>query len=82
MGFQKNVGVIITNKFWKELKENYKKVEFIDYDIDLNEEETKEYGNLDILPVVVFENDNKEIKRVIGEHTKQEFEEIIKDLLK
>lgn len=71
---------IITNKYWNSIKDDNNDIEFVDYDIDMDEEEVEKYGNLDILPVIILENNNKEIKRIIGEHKKEEIEQIIKGL--
>ena len=73
---------IVTNKFWKEIKDDFSDIEFVDLDIDMDDEESNKFGNLDILPVVVFEEKNKELKRIIGEHKKDEYENTIKELLK
>ena len=71
---------IITNKFWNSIKTSFKDIEFVEYDIDMDEDVVEKYGNLDILPVVIIEKNDKEVKRIIGEHKKEEFEEIIKGL--
>ena len=63
---------IIVNKHFKVLKEKYKDFEFIDLDIDMDEEETKEYNVGNILPVIVIKNKkDEEIKRIIGEVTEE-----------
>ena len=41
------------------------------YDIDFDEE-VKKYNVGDILPVIIFEKDNKEIDRLVGEKKKKE----------
>ena len=68
---------IIVNKYYKELKNKYKDIEFIDLDIDLDDEEASVYNVGDILPVFIFFKNDKEIKRVIGEKTQ---DEIIKEI--
>jgi len=71
---------IIVNKFWNKLEENNKDMNFIKYDIDFDEEETSRYKDLDILPVVIAEENNQEVKRIIGEHTIEEYQKFIEEL--
>ena len=73
---------IITNKFFKEVKENHKDIEFIDYDLDFDGEEVDKYNVGNILPVIIFLDENgNEIKRIIGEKKKDEIEKEIGDVL-
>ena len=70
------VSCIIMNKIWKELKEKYTNIEYIEYDYDLDIE-AKDYNPGNILPVMIIIKDDKEIKRIIGEKSKQEvFKEV------
>jgi thiol-disulfide isomerase/thioredoxin len=72
---------IITNKYWKNLKEKYNDIEFIDYDLDLDDEEVKKYNIGKTLPeIIIFDSNNKEIKRVIGEKSLEELEKEIGDV--
>lgn len=71
---------IVTNKFWNDFKNENSDIEFVDLDIDLDEEEANKYEDLDVLPVVIAEIDNKEVKRLVGEHSKQEYEQLIKEI--
>ena len=34
---------------------------------------------MDVLPVVIVEENGKEIKRLVGEHSKKEYEQLIKE---
>ena len=73
---------IITNKYYKDVKKNFPNIEFIDYDLDFNEEEAKPYNVGNILPVIIFlDDDDKEIKRIIGEKKQEELEKEIRDVL-
>lgn len=66
---------IITNNSLNKLKEKYNlDIEELDYDFD----DIEEYDVGDILPVLVFKKDDKEIDRLIGEKTESEIEEVIK----
>lgn len=70
------VSCIITDKIWKELKNEYS-YEFIEYDYDLDEDELKKYQLGNILPIIIILKDDREVKRIIGEKTKNEIKSII-----
>ena len=70
---------LIMNKIYKEL-EKEQKLEIISYDIDMDEEEVEKYNVGEKLPEVIFLEGNKEIGRMIGEHSKEEIEKYIKEL--
>lgn len=66
---------LITNNNLDKIINNYPNliVENMDYDFD--EEEVSKYDVGDTLPVLIFFNDDgKEIRRLIGEKTKEELE--------
>ena len=65
-------GCLISKSIWNEIKLMYPNIEYINYDYDLDEENIIKYNIGDIVPVVIFEKDNIEIKRVIGEKSKKE----------
>ena len=72
-------GCLVMNNVWNKVL----KVKDIDckaLDIDMDEEEVKDYNVGDTLPVFIFYKDNKEIKRVIGEKSYDEMIEIIEEL--
>lgn len=55
-----------------------KDVELIKYDYDLDDEIVKKYNVGNILPVLIMVDDNNnEIKRIVGEHNKKEIIEFI-----
>lgn len=66
-------GCLISKSIWNEIKLMYPNIEYINYDYDLDEENIIKYNIGDIVPVVIFEKDNIEIKRVIGEKAKKKF---------
>ncbi len=73
---------IITNKFWKEIKSKYSNIEFVDLDLDMDEDEVKKFNIGKILPeIIIFDNNNNEVKRIIGEKKQIEIEKEIGDLL-
>lgn len=74
-------GCLITKSIWQEIEKEYPSHEYINLDYDLDEEKIKKYKIGDILPVVIMENNNQEIKRIIGEKNKKEILKELEDLL-
>lgn len=74
-------GCLISKNIWVEIENDYPNHEYISLDYDLDEDEVEQYNVGDILPVVILEKDNKEIKRIIGEKTKKEILEEVSDIL-
>lgn len=62
---------IIMKSRFNEVIKNYN-IEVIDYDYDLDEEEINKFSVGNILPVYIKINDEKEISRLVGEHSKEE----------
>lgn len=60
-------GCLIMNKVWNKVLENHD-IETISLDLDMDEEEANKYNPGNILPVFIFFNNDKEVKRVVGEH--------------
>ncbi len=65
-------GCLISKGIWKEIKEIYPHIEYINYDYDLDEDKILKYNIGDIVPVVIIEKNDVEIKRIIGEKSKKE----------
>lgn len=74
-------GCLISKSIWNEIKLMYPNIEYINYDYDLDEEDIIKYNIGDIVPVVIFEKDNIEIKRIIGEKSKKEILDIMEKIL-
>ena len=74
-------GCLITKSIWQEIEKEYPSHEYINLDYDLDEEEIAKYKIGDILPVVIIENNNQEIKRIIGEKSKKEIISEVGDIL-
>lgn len=70
-------GCLVMKKVWKKIeKENELNIKELDYDIDKEEVEKYNIGN--ILPVIIFFNDNEqELERLIGEQKEEKILEII-----
>jgi len=62
---------LIMNKRWHNIQDKFN-IETISYDLDMNEEEVEKYNVGDTLPVFLFLKEEKEIGRLIGEHTEEE----------
>lgn len=69
------------SKFWNKIKLDYSNIEFIDLDIDMDEEEVKELNIGNILPEIIVYDNDKEVKRIIGEKKEQEIKEELGGLL-
>lgn len=74
-------GCLISKSIWNEIKLMYPNIEYINYDYDLDEENIIKYNIGEIVPVVIFEKDNIEIKRIIGEKSKKEILDIMEKIL-
>ena len=73
--------IIMTNVINK-IKTEYPNLEFINYDYDNDEEIVKKYNVGEILPVLIFlDNNENEVKRLIGEKSKKEIEEVIESMI-
>ena len=70
---------LIMNKVWNKLKDNYK-FEDIELDYDMDEEEVKKYNPGEKLPVFIVYDGDKEITRVTGEFSVDEFIEKLKEV--
>lgn len=70
---------LIMNKRWEEILKE-KKIETISLDIDMDEEEVKKYEVGDVLPVFIFFEGEKEVKRIVGEKTTGELLSILKEV--
>lgn len=68
-------------KIYKQLQEEFNEIEFISYDLDFDEEEVQKYNPGDILPILIVTENEKEIKRVVGEYQKEELINEIRGIL-
>ncbi len=71
---------LIMNKRWKEIEKEYD-IETISYDLDFDEEEVDKYDVGDTLPVFIIVDEDKEVKRLVGEHSIDELKGFIKELV-
>lgn len=68
---------ISMHKIWTSIEKKYSDIEFIKYDFDLDSEIVKDFSVGDILPVMIFMINDKEVERLIGEKTEEEISLII-----
>ena len=69
---------LIMNKVWNKLKD--KNIELIELDYDMDEEEVKKYNPGDILPVFIVYDNDKEVLRLTGEFSYDEFISKLKEV--
>ena len=60
---------------------NEYKLEYIEYDYDVDTNKVEEYKVGDILPVIILENNNKEVAKIIGEKSEKELKKIVEGVL-
>lgn len=66
------------NERLKEINEKYN-LEVINYDYDFDDVEDFNVGT--VLPVIIFLKNNKEVARLVGEHSQKEIEQKYKEVL-
>lgn len=69
---------LIMNKVWNRLKD--KDIELIELDYDMDEDEVKKYNPGDILPVFMVFDGDKEVLRLTGEFSYDEFISKLKEV--
>ena len=61
-------GCLVMNKVWNKLIKEYN-FSYETYDIDMDEDEVEQYNVGEELPVFIVMENDKEIKRFIGEYS-------------
>ena len=72
---------IIMNKFWSNVEKEFSNIEFVTYDLDMDEDVVKEYTPGDILPVLIAFEDRKELKRTVGEKNLEDTMKFIEEVV-
>ena len=70
---------IVSNKIWKNVLFDYPNLDIEELDLDFDSDEVEKYNVGDILPVVIFMNEEKEVFRLIGEKTKEEIYKAVEE---
>ncbi len=72
-------GCLVMNNVWNKVL-NTKDVDTKVLDIDMDEEEVKDYNVGDVLPVFIFYIGDKEVKRIVGEVSYDEMIKVIEEI--
>lgn len=73
-------GCLVMRPIWKSIGEEYSNLDIIEYDYDMDFDAVEKYNVKDKLPVIIMVDENdKEIKRLVGEKTKEEILEFIRE---
>lgn len=70
---------IVSNKIWKNVLIDYPNLDIEELDLDFDSDEVEKYNVGDILPVVIFMDQEKEVFRLIGEKTKEEIYKAVEE---
>lgn len=71
-------GCLVMKKTIKEIEDLYPNIEIESYDYDMDQEQVEKWNIGEIIPVLIFvDENNNEISRLVGEKTKKE---IIKEI--
>ena len=72
---------IITYQTWEEIKKEYPSFSFQELDYDIDEDTVSKYKIGKIIPVIIIlDNNDVELGRIIGEKSKKEIIKTIEDL--
>ena len=72
-------GCLVMNKVWNKLIKNYS-FDYTELDLDMDEDEVKNYNPGDKLPIFIVFDGNNEIERFIGEFNYDDLEKKLKDV--
>ena len=72
-------GCLSMKKIWRQINKEYPNLDITNYDYDMDKDEVNKYNPGNILPVIIFQKKDKEI-RLVGEKTKQEIIDVIEEL--
>lgn len=72
---------LIMRPIMNEIEAMFPNIEHVEYDYDLDEDEIKKYNVGEILPVFILLDEDKEIKRIIGEKKKEEVINVLKECI-
>ena len=72
-------GCLVMNSVISKTIKNYP-IDFVEYDIDMDEEEAKSYHPGDTLPVFIVMDQDQEVDRFEGEYSYQDFVDKLKEV--
>ncbi len=72
-------GCLVMNKVWNKLIKNYS-FDYTELDLDMDEDDVKNYNPGDKLPVFIVLDGNREVERFIGEFSYDDIEKKLKDV--
>lgn len=76
-------GCLVMNKVWQKINKSYPNLNIINLDYDFDSDEVEKYNIGNKLPVFIFyNNQNKEIHRIVGETSYEELSKFIEGNLK
>lgn len=70
---------LVMNTIWDKVSKKMN-IETLSLDLDFDEDEVKRYIPGDILPVFIIMNKDKEIKRIVGEHSEEELIKLLQEI--
>lgn len=74
-------GCLVMKSRWTEIENLYSDIEYVNYDYDMDFEEVEKYNIGNIIPVCIFlDNKDNEIKRISGEVSKNDLINIIEQV--
>ena len=66
-------GCLIMKKVWKNILTDYTDLDIVELDYDMDFDEVSKYNPGKVLPVVIIlDNNDQEVERLIGEKTEKE----------
>ena len=72
-------GCLVMNKVWNKIKTNFN-CETIELDYDIDEEEVMKYNPGKVLPIFIVFDNEKEVLRLTGEFSYDEFIKRVKEV--
>lgn len=63
-------GCLSMKKIWKEIENLYPDLDITTYDYDFDMDKVEKFNPGKVLPVIIFQNDNRE-ERLVGEQSKE-----------
>jgi thiol-disulfide isomerase/thioredoxin len=71
-------GCLVMKKVWNNILNDYRDIDILDLDYDMNSDEVAKYNPGKVLPVVIFlDNNGNELERLIGEQKEEVLREAI-----